>query len=135
MSRRKLDNIGTEYDMKRITLVGTLGIAALASGLVAAQTPGAKPNDHGAHHPEKAAHKAKATPGMMGRGMMGGGMMEGVGMLGMCPGMLGGAGKFEVTKLAKGVTISITSDDAKVAARVQKMAEAMKLMHEANAQQ
>ena len=47
-------------------------------------------------------------------------MMEGYGMMGMCPGMLGAAAKLEVTKQPKGVTISITSDDAKVVARVQK---------------
>ncbi len=52
----------------------------------------------------------------------------------MCPGTLGGEGKVEVTKTAKGVTISITSDDPKVVARVQKRAEAMKLMHGAQAQ-
>ena len=62
-------------------------------------------------------------------------MMEGGGMMGMCPGMLGSEGKVEVTKSAKGVTISITSDDPKVVARVQKRAEAMELMHEAQAQQ
>jgi hypothetical protein len=49
--------------------------------------------------------------------------------------MLGAAAKLKVTKQPKGVTISITSDDAKVVARVQKMAEAMRLMHEAGTQQ
>jgi hypothetical protein len=39
-----------------------------------------------------------------------------------------------VTKQPKGVTISITSEDARVVARVQKMAEAMRLMHEAGTQ-
>lgn len=127
--------------MKRFTLATTLGLALLGGGLVAAQTPSAKPDDHAAHHPDQAAPKAKTTPGqhkmkggdMKGGGMMGEGMMGG-GMMGMCPGMLGGAGKVDVTKTAKGVTISITSDDPKVVARAQKMAEAMKLMHEAQAQ-
>jgi hypothetical protein len=122
--------------MKRFTLATTLGLALLGGGLVAAQTPSAKPDEHSAHHPEQAPPKAKATPGqrkMKGGDMMGGGMMGG-GMMGMCPGMLGGAGKVDVTKTAKGVTISITSDDPKVVARAQKMAEAMKLMHEAQAQ-
>ena len=71
---------------------------------------------------------------MGGHGMMGGGMMEGGGMMGTCPGMLGGEGKVDVTKSAKGVTITITSDDPKVVTRVQKRAEAMKLMHEARSQ-
>ena len=85
--------------------------------------------------------------GMMGGGMMGGGMMgdahgKAGGMMGggmngcgmMCPGMLDAGAKVEVTKQAKGVTIAITSDDAKVIARVQKLAEAMRLMHEARVQ-
>ena len=80
--------------------------------------------------------------GMMGggTGMMGGGM----GMMGgMCPmmggpmmgGMMGGAStKVDVKKIDKGVTITMTSSDAATAARLQKMAEAMRLMHEAMAQ-
>jgi TusA-related sulfurtransferase len=66
---------------------------------------------------------------MEGGGMMGGGNMMG----GMCPGMLNADAKLEVTKLPKGATISITSDDPKVVARIQKMAEGMRLMHEAHA--
>jgi hypothetical protein len=70
---------------------------------------------------------------MMGGGMMGGGMM---GMMGggMCPMMGGASTKVEVKKIDKGVTITMTSSDAAVAARLQKMAEAMRLMHEATAQ-
>jgi hypothetical protein len=140
--------------MKRFTLMTTLAAALLGAGLVAAETAGSKPKDeHAGHHPDKAATSGGATTpapdaqggmnkdgagkGGMGNGMMGNGMGGGMadgGMMGMCPGMMGGAAKFEVKKLAKGVTISITSDDAKVVARVQKMAEGMRLMHEANAQ-
>jgi outer membrane lipoprotein SlyB len=130
--------------------MGTLGLALLGGGLVAAQTA----DDHAAHHPAKAA-PAKAAPtkpaaknagaerGMKGHAGMGMGMMNGCAMgggteacgpMGMCPGMLGATAKVEVTKQPKGVTISITSDDAKVVARVQKMAEAMRLMHEAGTQ-
>jgi hypothetical protein len=131
--------------MRRVTLIGTLAIALMGGGLVAAQTAGTKADDHAAHHPEKpGAQKAAPTKGM-GSGtmsnciMMGssGGMMEGGGMMGMMempPGMLGAGAKVEVTKQGKGVTITITSDDAKVVARVQKMAEAMRLMHEARTQ-
>jgi hypothetical protein len=127
--------------MKRLVLIGALGAGVLAGRFVAAQTAPAKPNEHAAHHPDKGAAKKqepKAGMGMgmgngMGHGMMGAGMQEG-GMMGMCPGMLDPGAKVEVTKLAKGVTISLTSDDAKVVTRVQKMAEAMRLMHEARAQ-
>jgi len=68
--------------------------------------------------------------GMMGNGMMGGGMM-GNGMMG--GGMMGAATKVDVKKTEKGVTITLTAPDAATAARLQKMAEAMRLMHEATA--
>jgi hypothetical protein len=74
--------------------------------------------------------------GMMGGGTMGGGMM-GSGMMGggMCGPMMGDAKtKVDVKKIDKGVTITLTSPDAATAARLQKMAEAMRLMHEANTQ-
>jgi hypothetical protein len=65
--------------------------------------------------------------GMMGGGMMGGGMMGGMG-----PMMMGGAGtKVLVKNVDKGVTITLTSPDAPMATRLQKMAEGMRLMHEA----
>lgn len=81
--------------------------------------------------------------GTMHGGMMGGGMMQG-GMMamggGMCP-MMGGGGplggastKVDVKKVDKGVTITLTSPDPATATRLQKMAEAMRLMHEATAQ-
>jgi len=126
--------------MKRIllatTLVGILG----AGGIVAAQAT--KPDEHAAHHPAGAAAAAdtQSAPGAMGGGMMGNGMMAG-GMMGggMCPmmggGMMGGAKtKVDVKKIDKGVTITFTSSDAATAARLQKMAEAMRLMHEAMSQ-
>jgi len=117
--------------MNRPTLLATLAIALLACGTAAAQTPAAKPADHAAHRSETPPPTAKAPTdhGKGSHGMMGGGMLKGT-----CPGTLGAEGKVEVTKTAKGVTISITSDDPKVVARVQKRAEAMKLMHEAQAQ-
>jgi hypothetical protein len=66
-------------------------------------------------------------PGMMGGGMMGGGMMGGA-----CPMFMGGANtKVDVKKLDKGVSVTLTSSDPATAARLQKMAEAMRLMHEA----
>jgi hypothetical protein len=126
--------------MKRMTLIATLSAALLGGGLVVAQTSAPQTKDeHAAHHPEKAAaegsakakgprHPASAEGGMDMKGgsmgMMGGGMM--------CPGMAGAGAKLAVTKLPNGVTMTLTSDDPKVAARLQKMAEGMRLMHEAN---
>ena len=65
-----------------------------------------------------------------GGGMMGGGM--GGGMMG--GGMMGAGTKVDVKKTEKGVTMTITAPDAASAARLQKMAEAMRLMHEATTQ-
>ena len=66
---------------------------------------------------------------MKGGGMMGGGMMGGMGSM-----MGGAATKVDVKKIDKGVTITLPAPDAASAARLQKIAEAMRLMHEANAQ-
>ena len=68
--------------------------------------------------------------GMMGGGMMGGGMMGGMPMGPMA--MMGGDAQVEVKNVDKGVTITITSTDPAKVKRLQKMAEAMRLMHEAN---
>jgi hypothetical protein len=117
--------------MKRFTLMTTLGLALLGGGPVAAETAAPKPpaaaktDEHAAHHPDKAAPGAGKGAGMMGEGMNG--------MMGMCPAMMGGDAKFEVKNLAKGVTITMTSEDAKEVAKIQKMAEGMRLMHEAHA--
>ena len=59
-----------------------------------------------------------------GMGMMGGGMPMGA--------MMGGDARVEVKNVDKGVTITITSADPAKVKRLQKMAEAMRLMHEAN---
>ena len=133
--------------MKRFTLMATVGLALLGGGLVAAQTAAPKADEHAAHHPDKAAPAGAAagtdSPGSMDHGMMGKGMGMGKGngmmgdgmggMMGMCPAMMGADTKFEVKKLAKGATITLTSEDAKEVARIQKMAEGMRLMHEAHA--
>ena len=127
--------------MKRAIL--TLGLcgALFTSGWVTAAPPAATPA------PKVAAPAAPAAPmnmggmamgtgkgggeaGGMGCGMMGGGhgMMGG----GMCPMMMGGADtKVDVKKVANGVTLTFTSTNAATVARLQKMAEAMRLMHEA----
>ena len=103
-------------------------------------TAAPKADEHAAHHPDKTAPADGGAAGgdghggmghgMMGKGMKGDGMR---GMMEMCPAMLGPSTKFEVKKLAKGVTISLTSEDAKEVARIQKMAEEMRLMHETHA--
>jgi hypothetical protein len=50
-------------------------------------------------------------------------------------GMMGGPKtKVDVKKTEKGVTITLTAPDAATAARLQKMAEGMRLMHDAMAQ-
>lgn len=131
--------------MTKILLAATFVTAIAVGGVVAAQAPTAKPDDHAAHHPAAASGPASSQPGdarttrsggMMGNGNMGGGMMGG----GMCPMMgegmmMGGATtKVDVKKIDRGVTITMTSPDAATAARLQKMAEAMRLMREAMAQ-
>ena len=117
--------------MRRV-LIGSVMMAVLAgAGWALAETPApAKP----ATMP---SHEAGACPmmggGMMGGGMMGGGMMGG-GMMGggMGPMMMGGPGtKVAVKNVDKGVTITMTSNDPAAVVRLQKMAEAMRLMHEA----
>lgn len=128
-------------------------LAAVAGGGFAlAQVPAAGTADHASHHPAstpKAAGMGGAT-GQMGAGMDHG-MMKGGGMMGhghggaddhgmmmgggMCPLMMGGAAtKVEVKKIDKGVIITMTSPDAATAVRLQKMAEGMRLMHEATTQ-
>ncbi len=46
-----------------------------------------------------------------------------------CP-LMGPGTKIETKKIDKGVQITVTTDDSKAAARLQKMAEIMKLTHE-----
>jgi hypothetical protein len=73
-----------------------------------------------------------------GMGMMGGGMGMMGGGMGMMGGGMGPMGiaaadtKVDVKNVDKGVTITFTSSDPARVARLQKMAEAMRLMHEAN---
>jgi hypothetical protein len=131
--------------MKRtlLTLGVLVGIGIGGGAWVSAQTaPVAKAHDHA-----QAAAPKGASPvpggGMMGGGsmcggmgngmMMGGGMMGGgMPMGGMGMGMMGGDARVEVKNLEKGVTITISSTDPAKVKRLQKMAEAMRLMHEAN---
>ena len=134
--------------MKWRLLAATLFLLLAGTGIVAAQSSPA-PDSHANHHPAPVAGTdtpGNAPGGMMGKGATGGGMggpMMG-GMMnmmggGMCPmmdgGMMGGAKtKVDVKKIDKGVTITLTSSDAATVTRLQKMAEAMRLMHEATTQ-
>jgi hypothetical protein len=140
--------------MKWKLLTATLFLLLAGTGIVAAQSPPTPtPDNHANHHqaPAPATDTTASAPGgMMGKGAMscgmGGPMMGGMtgGMMnmmggGMCPmmdgGMMGGAKtKVEVKKIDKGVTITLTSLDAATVIRLQKMAEAMRLMHEATTQ-
>ena len=126
--------------MRRMILAATLAGALVGGGIAAAQAPGA--DDHAAHHPAaKPSAAAPAAPGKPGPApmmngmcpMMGGGMGGGM-MGGMGPMMGGAATKVDVKKIDKGVTITMTSADPATVARLQKMAEAMRLMHEATSQ-
>jgi hypothetical protein len=110
--------------MKRFILTTALmfGLGVGGGAWVSAETaPAPKP----AKPP--AAHVHPDGQGM-GMGNMGMGMMGG----GFCPMAMGGADtKVEVKNVEKGVTITYTSTDAARVTRLQKMAEAMRLMHEA----
>jgi TusA-related sulfurtransferase len=114
-----------------ITLALSLGLGVAAFAVALAQQPAPAA-------PAKPAICPCMGEGMQ-HGMMGGqGMMGGMGRMdGMqpqhrmmhCPMMVPGA-KVEIKSTDKGATITITSDDAKAARRIQKMAEMMRLMHE-----
>ena len=112
--------------MRRASLVSVFLAMVIGSGLAIAETsaPATKvqPSMPAGHE-----HGDGMCGGVMGGGMMGGGVMGGVG-----PMMMGGAGtKISVKNVDKGVTITLTSPDAAMATRLQKMAEGMRLMHEA----
>ena len=133
--------------MKRTMLALALlvGLGIGGSAWVSAQTaPASAPKGQTHDHPA-AAKGASPTPGGTmgggsmcgGMGMMGGGMGMGGGMAmgGMPMGplsMMGGDARVEVKNVDKGVTITITSADPGKVKRLQKMAAAMRLMHEAN---
>lgn len=115
--------------MRRV-LFGSVLVALVAGGSWAIAETAAKPaaapaaHDHEAGTHEGGMHHCE----MMGGGMMGGGMMGG----GMGPMMMGGPGtKVAVKNVDKGVTLTFTSSDPATVVRLQKMAEAMRLMHEA----
>ena len=133
--------------MKPVVLLASLALTlAAGGGLVIAETATPAPKAAApapkagtpapAHEHDHAAAGSPAGEGMMCGKMMGGGMgsmsMMGGGMGHMM--MMGGAGtKVTVKNVDKGVTMTFTTDDSAGAVRLQKMAEAMRLMHEAMA--
>jgi hypothetical protein len=155
MHRRRGMTSNKGATMKRTFLMTTVlaGLALAGAGWAAAQTAAtAHDHDHAAPAkgaPTKAAPGPGATSGGMGMGMMGGesgmcpmmgnGGMGNGGMGNMGGGMgammnMGGAGtQVAVKNTDKGVTITLTATDPAKVTRLQKMAEAMRLMHEATA--
>jgi len=122
--------------MRRASLVSAFVALLIGGGLAIAQTtaPAAKPQTSmpAGHEHGDGMCAGMMGGGMMGGGMMGGGMMGGGMMGGMGPMMMAGPGtKIAVKNVDKGVTITLTSSDAAMASRLQKMAEGMRLMHEA----
>jgi hypothetical protein len=129
--------------MNRFLLTATALATIAGGGYALAQSATPNADDHAAHHPAKTTTvvppvgPAGAGQAAMGGGAMAGGMGSGMmGMMGggMCPMMGAGATKVDVKKIDKGVTITMTSSDGATATRLQKMAEAMRLMHEAMGQ-
>lgn len=133
--------------MKRMFLVTGIVIgAAVGAGWAPAQAqpagqtqpPAATKNVTGSKPSTEPSPAAGTDHGKMGHGgpvrgkggMMDGGMM---GMGGMCPMAVGADTKVQVKNLQKGVTITFTNDDAAAVTKLQKMAEAMRLMQEAHA--
>lgn len=139
--------------MTKMLLTTTVlaGLLLAGVGWAGAQSPavGHAGHDHtapakavpvkGAPNAAQAGGTAKPAGGM---GMMGGSgmcsMMGGTGMGGMnhLGGMMnmGGPGtEVAVKNTDKGVTITLTATDPAKVVRLQKMAEAMRLMHEATA--
>jgi len=111
-----------------------------AGGLVIAQTAGSPAKSVATtpapaqQHEHEHGLSAGAAPGqheeMMCGKMMGGGGMGAMMGGGMNP-MMGADTKIAVKNVDKGVTMTFTSEDAGAVARLRKMAEGMRLMHEA----
>jgi hypothetical protein len=118
--------------MKRLVLMTAIltGLGLAGVGWAEAQSA-PKPSAPKTVTPSDSSEHAGMAMGggMMGGGMMGGGMMGG----GMCPMMGASDTQMTVKNVDKGVTITFTSTDAAKVKRLQKMAEAMRLMHEASA--
>jgi hypothetical protein len=132
--------------MKRLILTtSVLGGLALAGASWAGAEPASK--EHEGHHPPAPAKTAPGTGASEATGKMGDkagpekgmcAMMKGGDMKATGGGMaammdIGGADTQIVKNTDKGVTITLTATDPAKVVRLQKMAEAMRLMHEATA--
>ena len=119
--------------MRRTILMTAFATTLATAGLVAAETAAPAPPLHHATPPAAAAPASPSHGGMMGGSMKCG--MMGDGMMPLGPmGMGGPNATVAVKNIEKGVTITITSSDPAAVKRLQKMAEAMRLMREAMAQ-
>jgi len=127
--------------MKRLILTTSVlgGLALASAGWAGAETAG---KEHEGHHPAAPAKTAPGAGAPEAAGKMGGekgmcAMMKGGDMKATGGSMaammdMGGADTQIVVKNTdKGVTITLTATDPAKAVRLQKMAEAMRLMHEA----
>ena len=133
--------------MKRLILTTSVlgGLALASAGWAGADTAS---KEHEGHHPSAPAKTAPGVVAPEATGKMGG---EKSGEKGMCAMMKGGDMKATGGSMAammdmggadtqivvkntdKGVTITLTASDPAKVVRLQKMAEAMRLMHEATA--
>jgi hypothetical protein len=112
--------------MRRLILTtATLtGLALAGAGWASAQAPAKAHDAHEAHH--------EAAPGGGMCPMMGGGGMAAMGGgVGTMMGMGGADTQVVVKNTERGVTITLTASDPAKIVRLQKMAEGLRLMHEA----
>jgi hypothetical protein len=119
-----------ETEMRRIVPLALLLAGFAFADRAAAQTAAPAPAPTLGTAPPGAGPMGRGRMAGPGRGMRG----PGGGGMGMCPVLVENAERLEVKKLADGVTMTITSSDPAEVARIQKMAEAMRLMHEAATQ-
>jgi hypothetical protein len=121
--------------MKRSVLIVSLSVLGLGSAWVSAQPRPRNQDESRAPSNQEPRPAPSARNGDM-RGRMGPGGMMGMGPAGMgagmmCPMVLGPDTRVQVRNLDRGVTVTLTSEDAATVVRLQKMAEATRLMHEA----
>jgi hypothetical protein len=108
-----------------------LGIIAFAAALVCGAVVRSHGDEQGAEgHMHMMCGREMGIAGMCGQ-MMGGGAMMGGGpmMMGGCP-MMGPGISLKIEKIKNGATMTLTSDDPKVARRIQIRAEIMRLWHQ-----
>jgi len=121
-------------------------MAVVLVGLVAIAYGAARAQQSSAARPVANAPSCPCMQGAMGKGMMGGQMMRGEVMRRQAMGMGGGMqmrgrmngmgpmipadANIVVKDIDNGVTVTVTSSDARTARRIQLMADMMRDMHE-----